>query len=200
MIGWVHLAGRQIPVYRRTWIRVPISIRPEEVLACAQGTLFMPALEPLPVEELVLWAAVRGLCSYDCRDEELQALLLRVLRRDYELSPPGVLRAVPGCAGSLLPGPAEAALETYLGAPQLAEDEVLVAPEPGAQVEMALTTAPLRRAGHLCVVHYRPPMHPSAWLEIPFTTDASAICAAFGDSEAFDTVYAHYDSKGELDG
>jgi hypothetical protein len=43
-------------------------------------------------------------------------------------------------------------------------------------------------------------MHPSAWLEIPFTTDVSAICAAFGDSEAFDTVYAHYDSKGELDG
>jgi hypothetical protein len=200
MIGWVDLAGLQIPVFRRTWIRVPPSVRPEAVLACAQGTLFMPALEPLPVEDLVLWAVVRGLCQYTCRDEELQSLLLRVLHRDYETPPAGVLRALPGCAGSLLPGPAEAALEAYLGAAQLGADEVLVAPEPGAQIEMALTTAPLRKSGHLCVVHYRPPMHPTAWLEIPFTADVSAICAAFGDSEAFESVYAHYDAKGVLDG
>lgn len=198
MIGWISLAGVTLPVYRRTWIVVPPSVSPADLLVCAQSTLYVPALEVLPVEELVMWAALRGLSDYSCHDAALQQVLHEVLRRDYETPPAGVLRAAPATAGSLRPGAAEAALEAYVGPHALKADEVLVSPEPGAQVELALTAAPLRLSGHLCVLHYRPPMHPQAWLQVPFTKDVGSVCAAFGDSEAFDAVFRYYDDRGEI--
>lgn len=200
MIGWVTVAGITLPVYEKTWIKVPPTVSPTDLLAVAQASLYVPALEVLPVEELVQWAALRGLCDYSCRDPELQKHLVQVLRRDYEDVPlMGRLRAVPATAGSLHPGPAEAALEAYAGLPSMNKDEVLVAPEPGAQIELALMLAPLRRPGHLCVLHYRPPTHPQAWLQVPYTKDAGSICAAFGDSDAFDAVYRHYETRGEIE-
>lgn len=200
MIGWISLAGKKIPVYKRTWITIPPSAKvdPADLLVCAQSTLYVPALEPLPVEDLVRWAALRGLTDYRCNDPDLQQTLLAVLRRDYDAPPVGILRAAPATAGSLHPGPAEAALEAYVGPSHLDAAEVLVAPEPGAQVEIALTSAPLRASGHLCVLHYRPPMMPQAWLELPYTDEPSVLCAAFGDSKAFDAVYSYYESRGDL--
>ena len=83
MIGWISLAGLTLPVYRRTWIVIPPSVSPADLLVCAQSTLYVPALEVLPVEELVMWAALRGLSDYSCHDAALQQVLHEVLRRDY---------------------------------------------------------------------------------------------------------------------
>jgi hypothetical protein len=190
MIGSLSLAGVTVPVFRKTWIIVPPSVSPATLLACAQASVEVPALEPLFVEDLLRWSLLRGMTELQCRDEGLQKAVLSALREDADLPLP--LRAVSATAGSWIPGAAEAALEVYY-APALPPGEVVVCPEPGAQVEIALTAAPLRKKAHVVILHYRPPVVPEAWITFRLRDAPEAICAAFDGTEAFQAVYSLYE-------
>jgi hypothetical protein len=190
VIGKVTVAGRTFPVYQKTWIVVPPTVSPAELLARAKASVSVPALEPLAVEDLLRWAVLRGMTELRCRSDRLRYAVADALQEDVDLPMP--LRALPSTAGHWTPGAAEAALEVY-HAPDLAKDETVVCPEPGFQTEVALTAAPMRLQAHLVVLHYRPPTVPTAWTVLRYNDAPGIICAAFDGTLAFEAVYSLYE-------